>query len=797
MMMSRKATFIPSRRALPAQILYGVVVFLMLLGQWRPLLLVDVSPEPWILVLSEAAAGRFRFGTDIVFTGGPLSDIYTRLFNPATYAAVLLVVYGLVTLQALALTALAARSGSLFFHLLLLPALFFIMARDVQVMLTPFVIAMVVLGRPAGGGAVAFTIAGAIASAVSTLIKFSLFPLSVALFLLVDLNRLRLRAFPVATIGYAAAYYLSFVLMAPEGSDFHAYFKGSLETSSGYSAAMAIAGPWADAAIYAALAVAAFMALAASERRRVRDGGEFGWNSAAQALAALFFVWITLKIGFVRHDLHVLTALSGLALAVCAFGLSRLPPHGIGRIAAATLAAVVVGAGFFSHAKLATDPGMRFPLAKTLTDHLVAVPEELARTAGALGDPGAWLETRLSRREEALSELARESPIDEIEGTIDSIASIQASLIANGLAYQPRPTIQEYTTYTRALIERNRAFFADASGPRYVLFEASAIDERYPALAEGASWPVFLAAYAPERMVDSDVLLRRRQAPLGNLLGSPVSGSGDLGASLPIEFGPDPVFISLDVKPTLIGRIADLLLKPSFLYLGVTTSQGTEQVYRLIPAIAREGFLASPVVRTNRDFVRLAEGTSAENMQRVSSLRVFAGFGGGFTYDRNVAYTVRRIDRASLAAGRDWSLPAGQAISLDRQRTFEAIIAESGPSNPGFMINDEGLFVHAPRRLPFGVAGAGALEVGFGLMPGSWSGGNATNGVCFRILDGEGKTALWERCLDPLKVEADRVRQRASVPLPAGTERIVLETDCRGDCRWDWSYWSEITTARE
>ncbi len=795
-MMSRKATFIPPPRALPVQILYGVVVFLMLLGQWRPLLLVDVSPEPWILVLSEAASGRYRFGTDIVFTGGPLSDIYTRLFNPATYAAVLLVVYGLVTLQALALTTLAARSGSLFFHLLLLPALFFIVARDVQVMLTPFLVALVVLGRPTGPGAVIMTIAGAVASALSTLIKFSLFPLSVALFLLVDLNRLRLRAFPVATIAYAATYYLSFVLVAPAGSNFLAYFKGSLETSSGYSAAMAIAGPLADAAIYAALAAAAFMALAASERRRVSDGGEFGWNSAAQTLATLLFVWITLKIGFVRHDLHVLTALSGLALAVCAFGLSRLPPQRIGRIAAATLAAVVVGAGLFSHAKLATDPGMRFPLAKTLTDHLVAVPEELARTADALRDPGAWLETRLSRREEALTELARESPIEEIEGTIDSIASIQASLIANGLAYQPRPTIQEYTTYTRALIHRNRAFFAGANGPRYVLFEASAIDERFPGLAEGASWPVFLAAYAPERMGNNDVLLRRRAAPLGDLLGSPVGGDGELGAPLPIEFGPDPVFLSLDVKPTLLGRIADLLLKPSFLYLGVTTTQGTEQIFRLIPAIAREGFIVSPVVRTNRDFVRLAEGTSAENMQRVKSLRVFAGFGGKFTYEPTISYTVQRIDRTRLVAGRNWALTAEQAISFDRQRTFEAIIATSGAPGPGLMIIDEGLFVHAPRRLPLDVAVAGALEVGFGLMPGSWSGGNTTNGVCFRILDAEGKTALWERCLDPLKVEADRVGQKASVPLPAGTERIVLETDCRGDCGWDWSYWSEITPIR-
>ena len=416
--------------------------------------------------------------------------------------------------------------------------------------------------------------------------------------------------------------------------------------------------------------------------------------------------------------------------------------------------------------------------------------------AGAVSDPGGWLSRRLQDRAASLAAMARTSPVAGIEGTIDSIGSIQASLIAAGLSYLPRPTIQEYTTYTKALIHRNRAFFADANGPRYVLFEAAAIDERYPALAEGASWPILLSAYAPERMGIGDVLLRRRAAPIGDLLDSPVGGSGELGAPLPIEFGPDPVFLSLDVKPTLIGRIADLLLKPSFLYLGVTTSQGSEQIYRLIPAIAREGFIASPVVRTNSDFVRLAEGTSAENMQRVRSMRVLAGFGGRFTFEQKITYTVQRIDRAKLVAGRDWALSAEQAISFDRRRTFEAILATTGAPSPGLMIIDEGLFAHAPRRLLLDVTIAGALELGFGLMPGSWTGGNATNGVCFRVLDGESKTMLRERCLDPLKIEADRIRQRASVPLPAGTERIVLETDCRGDCGSDWSYWSEITPVR-
>ena len=46
-------------------ILFGVAVLLMLLGQWKPLAFLDIGGEPWVFVLSEAAAGRYRFGVDI------------------------------------------------------------------------------------------------------------------------------------------------------------------------------------------------------------------------------------------------------------------------------------------------------------------------------------------------------------------------------------------------------------------------------------------------------------------------------------------------------------------------------------------------------------------------------------------------------------------------------------------------------------------------------------------------------------------------------------------------------------
>ncbi|MBM3533432.1 MAG: hypothetical protein FJX60_10405 [Alphaproteobacteria bacterium] len=720
--------------------LCGAVGLVLLLGQWQPLVLYSFSPEPWIMALSEAAAGKHRFGTDVVFTGGPLSDVYTRFFNPATYLKVLSASYLMIAVQLAAVLTLAIRARSLVFVILLFVALAFFMPRDIHVMMTPLLVALAVLGRPEKRWSTALAVIGAIASAISTLIKFSVFPLAIGLFLLVDLSRLLRRRIPLATVAYGIAFYLSFLLISPTGSDFRIYLSGSLATSSGYSAAMSLTGPWAEFVLYAALIGTAVAAVAAIERRRSQAGTSPGWESALQALAIALFLWLTFKIGFVRHDLHVLTAFSAIALAVPIYGLVRRPQVGIGRIAGSALAAVVVLAGFFPHLRLALDPSMsqHYPLTTTLRDAALAGPREIWRSVAVLSDPSAWMAGQLARRDTYLAKLAAMSPVDYLDGTIDSIPSIQSGLMAAGLSYRPRPTIEEYTSYSAPLIARNRAFFAGPDGPDLVLFEPVAIDGRYPAFAEGASWPVFLSQFSPKQMAGEGVLLRRRTAPLSGILMPATAGRARMGAPLPIDLAAEPAYLAVDVRPTLFGHLADLAFKPPPLYLGVTPVGEPEQVYRLVPGIAREGFLASPSIRTAWQYVLLAEGASAERIAPLQSIRVFAGPGGDLAYRQQFTYAIRRIDREKLAAGRDWSLSADEAAAFERARGFERLIAESGGGDPTFRIIGAGLYAHAPRRFPIDAKDAARLSLGFGMLRGSWGADAAGDGVCFRALAGEG-----------------------------------------------------------
>src|SRR6185503_15335003 len=147
------------------------------------------------------------------------------------------------------------------------------------------------------------------------------------------------------------------------------------------------------------------------------------------------------------------------------------------------------------------------------------------------------------------------------------------------------------------------------------------------------------------------VILRRRAASLGDVLLPQERGIGRLGTPLPIPFGDEPLFVSIDVRPTMLGRLAEFLFKPPLLYLEVTLNDGKEQRFRFIPAIAREGFIATPLVKTSTDFVLLAAGARADEIAPVTAMRLVGEPGSGLAYSAEVTYTVQRLDRAKLALG--------------------------------------------------------------------------------------------------------------------------------------------------
>src|SRR5262249_17776999 len=98
-----------------------------------------------------------------------------------------------------------------------------------------------------------------------------------------------------------------------------------------------------------------------------------------------------------------------------------------------------------------------------------------------------------------------------------------------------------------------------------------------------------------------------------------------IGEPLDIPAAPGTlVWAQVDARPTLTGRLADLLFRTEKLQLRVDTGQRAED-FALVPGNAAAGFLLSPQVTTQAAMLELFEGRAGFYAPDVRRITVHAG----------------------------------------------------------------------------------------------------------------------------------------------------------------------------
>lgn len=189
------------------------------------------------------------------------------------------------------------------------------------------------------------------------------------------------------------------------------------------------------------------------------------------------------------------------------------------------------------------------------------------------------------------------------QGTVDVINYRQAIAIRMGLNYHLRPVIQGYSAYTPHLMTLNLDHYKSSRRPEFILFAAETIDNRFPSLDDALLLPHILQNYLPVGREKAFLLLRQRGAslPPGERI---VIKKGTLrfGQSfdIPYQVVNTPLLVSISVRETVMGKVLKVLyqLPP----VEIRVSDGTRYAtWRLIPSMARGGFLLSPILSTTDD----------------------------------------------------------------------------------------------------------------------------------------------------------------------------------------------------
>lgn len=270
-----------------------------------------------------------------------------------------------------------------------------------------------------------------------------------------------------------------------------------------------------------------------------------------------------------------------------------------------------------------------------------------------LGPAAAVVHPPWSLRHEydaAQRRVAADAPLPPVHGTADLYPDNLAALFATHATWDPRPVIQSYSAYTPELARMNRDHLLGSDAPRTLLFSIDPIDNRLPALEDGASWLTILRRYAPTgESAGGYRVLRRTAMPAPVSVQPAVTLAGRLGSWIQLPHtGPGQVLeVSIDVRATALGHARTLLWRPPFITIEVAGDQ-TVATRRFLPTAAAEPFLISPYIATPEQFVSLYSGGA--DLSRVSRIRLTSnGLAASAFWSRNVTVTARVV---SLGAPR-------------------------------------------------------------------------------------------------------------------------------------------------
>ena len=634
-----------------------LVVSIILLPPWTPAMPAAGLDPSWIAVLSHAFNHRWQFGTEIVLTYGPYGFLSTSLFDPENYA--LLLAFWLALAATLAVAMVSLVDPQRLVESVVIIALTFVGLRagltgpqifqghffnDPLFFLVPLLTLFVYLhpNRIVARWLVPPLMA---LTALVGLIKFSFALVGFVIVVLIELSRLsRRRIIPIYLLSYVACAAVFFVLAGQRLENFAAYIGTSLTVTSGYSEAMQVYGDSAEVTSFLATAGCILLLAAYAEwghgtwRTGDRQGG-------AVLLALTLFIFIAFKAGFVRHDFHSVIAWSSLSAgsALYASRFVRIVPGPGWRLGMLALCFCATGLAVRAHEdKTGESPGAF--LDRNFGTGLLDRSQALADTLLHPGRPQLLID-----REKALARIREQNPLPRLPGTVDIYPWNAAVLLAHGLEYRPRPVYQSYVVYNGALMAINRKHLESERAASTLIFDMETIDRRFRALDEGALWPALIAHYEAAGTADGHLLLQRRRVP--RQVEFRMLGEYRTNWSTPLAVPSGALtWATIEIDKTLLGRLANVFFKLPPIELSLTLGNGSVWAYRLVPDMARRGFLLTPIVHSSFRFAQMVGNDPAllAPAEQVVSLTLRAPEGVTSYYRDSIRVTFQALSLAAL-----------------------------------------------------------------------------------------------------------------------------------------------------
>jgi hypothetical protein len=592
----------------------------------------------WAYGMSYAVGHGLSVGQDVVFTFGPYADLYTHVYSPLTDGLMLLAGFYLAATYA-GLLVLLRKQWPAYFPLLLALALPAILALNIFPLFSlpdpvfywhPLLVALYVFHADREKSLTGLRACLGCALVVSgmgllPLIKASFLPLCLIIYVMGALT-LWLGRQRNGALVFLASPLVSFLawgaLAGSSPVDLLHFLKNALPIISGYSEAMALAGAKKELVFFLLAAALVFKAGFDVARKSAF------LPAAALLLSLLAYLFMVFKAGFVRHDQHAVIAASALLLSALVLGFMDCSKAKLGLMALSLLLALAITAQYRD--------GM---LATLLKAPVVTLHDGLQGLQVRLFSKGALEQAH----EQRLREIRQVFSLPSLPGSVDIYSYDQSYLLASGNRWNPRPVFQSYSAYTPALAALNSQHLSGSTAPDFVIFNVQPIDQRFPSLDDGASWPAILSHYQPVGSGQGYALLQRQPQTTSPELHLLLEIKGTLGQPVTLPATPaGGLWARAEIQPSLAGRVARLLFRLIPPVLVVEDGKQGSATFRAPSGELASGFLLSPFVKDTDSFLKLySEAASA--LPALTSVTLDAGDGAQWLWQDS--FTLRLYTR--------------------------------------------------------------------------------------------------------------------------------------------------------
>jgi hypothetical protein len=378
------------------------------------------------------------------------------------------------------------------------------------------------------------------------------------------------------------------------------YFSSMGVIIAGYSEAMIITGNTLEILVY--LFVTFCLLVIALKR------GGLNVKTLYLLLVISIYLFISFKSAFVRHDGHALFGAWALVFAsiVLLIVFSSLELIFVLFLSALTLFYID------SHYdRLLMSRGLT-PVLETYIWGMTGVKKRLFQN-----------EEFGTEYRKTISSIKEKSKFPTLQGSVDTYPFDQAKLIANGYVWAPRPVFQSYAAYNPSLANLNHQHLLGKFAPDHLVFKVATIDERYPTLDDGVSWPTIIANYYPEGQSEEFLFLKKVQEKNEDPRLCALSDSVySFGQEISIPTGGGLIFAEIDMQPTLLGKSMNLLFKTSEVRISIKLQNGQSKNYRIVPMMAQSGFILSPLIENTGDFKKIFLGKNASDLVSLESFSI-------------------------------------------------------------------------------------------------------------------------------------------------------------------------------